>query len=370
MAMDVPNQSWLTRSVGVNSASCFREMAAFAKLVSTLVNANSEMNTTLDMTGPVETAVGLAMWHPRRRPQLCLCHAGWSRSFREISCYARRNSGAKKKPAEHYAPPAVSHTLLAVCKLRRSYLSAPVEGCCGLVELGGVPEGTAVLVYAHGTVVAPAVGSIRLGTSASHHLYFFFQLAQRIGSETASQEYGWIHRGSIGASISAGFTVTHEDISHFVHGDRTHPSPIAIGSVGSLLMDPHRGDSNPAVWRRCLKPAHTVLATRRSNVKVRQPVLRRAVVVIGEAIHQAPAKRIDQISDSFLRNAIPTIISTCWVEERDRQQLRVAVAGEGRAFRPVVGIVNVCRVKRQVSVIYITQAADEELVFPCRRRCR
>src|SRR5271165_2657486 len=182
-------------------------------------------------------------------------------------------------PAERQAPSAFPN-LVAIRELRRSNPSAPVEALRDRVVLLGVPEGAAVHavggVNAHGAIVAPAVGGVRLRTAAANHLYLGFQLseAQRIVNLASRHVNRRVRRCATGTSITAGFAIAEQDVANLVSGYRTHPTPVAIRSVGALLEDAESRRRNILDRGGELKPPRGVLATRGSHVEVDKPVLR------------------------------------------------------------------------------------------------
>src|SRR5271165_3107962 len=152
-------------------------------------------------------------------------------------------------PAERQAPSAFPN-LVAIRELRRSNLRAPVKALGDRIVLLGVPEGATmhavVGVDVHGAVVAPPVGGVRLRTGAAHHLYLGFQLseAQRIVDLAPRHVNRRERRCATGTGIATGFAVTEQDVANLVAGERTHPAPVAIRSVGSLLEDAESGRGN------------------------------------------------------------------------------------------------------------------------------
>src|ERR1019366_5964348 len=73
---------------------------------------------------------------------------------------------------------------------------------------------------------------------------------------------------------SAGFTVAHQDVSNLVPSYRTHPAPVSIRSVGSLLEYREGRRFHDLDRRGDLHPARAVVGTGGAHVKVDKPVLR------------------------------------------------------------------------------------------------
>src|SRR5438445_9504301 len=89
-------------------------------------------------------------------------------------------------------------------------------------------------------------------------------------------------------------------------------------------------------------------------------------VPVSEAIQQTATQRLEQIGDSLLWNAITAVGAARRIKGGDGQQLGVSVAGEGRALRPVIRVVNVRRIQGQVRVVHVAQAANKEVVLAGR----
>src|SRR5208282_2746516 len=257
--------------------------------------------------------------------------------------------------------PRTSSSLIAVRELRGINLRAPVESLGYQVVLLGVPEGatavTVVGVDTHGAIVAPAIGGVRLRTCATDYLYLSLELAeaQRIVDLAPRDVNRRVRRCTTGAGASAGFAVAEQNVADLVSGQRTHPAPGSIGSVGALLEDAKSGHGDGLDRSGDFHPPRADVAEGCGHVKVNKPVLcghrlgrigedvnSGLVLPIGEAVHQTIAQRVSQVGDAFLRNAIAAVGAVAGrIVGGNAQQLGVTIASEGCTLRPVARVIDV-----------------------------
>src|SRR5215471_14074448 len=95
-------------------------------------------------------------------------------------------------------------------------------------------------------------------------------------------------------------------------------------------------------------------------------------VPVGEPIHQATAEGVKFVGNTLLRNAgtAVSLRAAGRIEGRNRYELAVTVTAESGALRPVVRIVDMYGVEREVGIVDVAKAANGELVFARWRQGR
>src|SRR5208283_5269471 len=109
-------------------------------------------------------------------------------------------------------------------------------------------------------------------------LYLCFQVAE--AQSIVDLASGDVDRGinsaarTAGTGASARFAVAEQDVANLVTGERTHPAPVSIRSIRTLLEDSESRRSNHLDRGRDLHPPRSDVATRSGHVEIHKPVLR------------------------------------------------------------------------------------------------